>query len=613
MKFADAFWYRYISFDPMKVGSARVVKNTIFGMGVEPDSARFFVWFANANEKVFVEYEDVQKLDAASRPFRGKINGEPVPTGVTSKELLSVQGNQNSSLMTPYEPRSTRSSVKEKSPEVPDQRPVDVLREMVKSYPYVYGLPLRPYDANFVIDEPHMYLTQGEWYSLGNDHPDDVCRHGVVCYAKRLGMDDAKAFDMYPLTSNTFSKTHWETTIEDWLGTMVNEAESRIIEEFGEVTSRTIRAFTEGWQRSQMFMVKHDLSKSHKDWVETYAVSQSKWDAMNEVFTAIRKQDIEELLNELATSIVDINVVKSVEASIVDYLKADDKNMTLERLDEWMDILRYPSKRKNVAKNHALYIASRDEEDDERFDKFDLWEDALWEVQPHRIKQALAEWIAQRDLAKADAPAKVEGQESLPNRPVIAEWKTPFPLEIKMTDRVIETGSGGGVRPCSDQRIIDLMSEIMPILGNRVPMKLQFLTWGIGSSTSMITYLGKAKQILSINPEQIKQIYGRCDVDTLGSAITHEMAHYVMRQIMKNSDLMKFKRQVASINLHSSQNNAAGSTYPFYHEQFAMLCEYGVWNTCARKLQSTRGWDIANKYFNVTQHITPDIIKKYQI
>lgn len=611
MKFADAFWYRYISFDPMKVGSARVVKNTIFGMGVEPDSARFFVWFTNANEKVFVEYEDVQKLDAASRPFRGKINGEQVPSGVTSKELLSVQGSQNSSLMTPAPSRST---VKEKSPEVPDQRPVDVLREMLKDYPYVYGLPMRPYDSNFVIDEPHIYLTQGEWYSLGNDHPDDVCRHGVVCYAKRLGMDDARAFDMYPLTSNTFSKTHWETTIEDWLGTMVNEAETQIVDQFGEVTSRTIRAYTEDWRRSNMFMIKHELSKSHKDWVASYAVSQSKWDAMNEIFTAIRKQDIEELLNELATSIVDMDTVRSVEEAIVNFLKADDKNMTLERLDEWMEIIRYPSKRKNVAKNHPLFIASRDEEDDERFEKFDLWEDALWEVRPHRIKQQLADWIAERDLEKqANATPKVEGQDSLPNRPIIAEWKTPFPLEIKMTDRVIETGSGGGVRPCTDQRIIDLMSEIMPILGNRVPMQLQFLTWGIGNSTSMITYLGKAKQILSINPEQIKQIYGRCDVDTLGSAITHEMAHYVMHQIMKNSDLMKFKRQVASINLHSSQNNAAGSTYPFYHEQFAMLCEYGVWNTCARKLQSTRGWDIANKYFNVTQHITPDIIKKYQI
>lgn len=612
MKFADAFWYRYISFDPIKVGSARVVKNTIFGMGVESDSARFFVWFANTNEKVFVEYDDIQKLDASSRPYRGKVNGESVPSGVTSKELLAVQGSKNSSLMTPTKPNNVRSNVKEKSPEVPDQRPADVLREMVKSYPFVYGLPLRPYDSNFVIDEPHMYLTKGEWYSLGNDHPDSTCRHGVVCYAKRLGMDDAKAFDMYPLTSNTFSKTHWETTIEDWLGTMVNEAETRIIDQFGDVTSRSIREYTEEWRRSQMFMVKHDLSKNHKDWVASYAVSQSKWDAMNEIFTAINKGDIEELLNELATSIVDLDTVKSVEASIVDYLKSDDANMTLERLDEWMDILRYPSKRKNVAKNHSLYVASRDEEDDERFDKFELWEDALWEVKPHRIKKPLADWIAERDLSKSLAPAKVEGQNSLPNRPVIAEWKTPFPLDIKMTNVVIETG-GGGVRPCTDQRIIDLMSEIMPILGNRVPMKLHFLTWGIGQSTSMITYLGKAKQILSVNPDQIKQIYGRCDLDTLGSAITHEMAHYVMRQIMKNSDLMRFKREVASINLHSSQNNAAGSTYPFYHEQFAMLCEYGVWNTCARQLQSTRGWEIANKYFNVTQHITPDITKKYEI
>lgn len=609
MKFADAFWYRYISFDPMKVGSARVVKNTTFGMGVEPDSARFFVWFANANEKVFVEYEDVQKLDSVSRPFRGKINGEQVPSGVTPKELLALQGSLNSSIVSPQSTKSTRSSVKEKSPEVPDQRPVDVLREMVKSYPYVYGLPLRPYDANFVIDEPHIFLTQSEWYSLGNDHPDEVCKHGVVCYSTRLGMDDAKTFDMYPLTSNTFSKTHWEATIEDWLGTMVNEAEFRILEKFGEVTSRTIREFMEDWQRSQMFIVKHDLSRSHKDWVATRVVSKSKWDTMNEVFTAINKQDIEELLNELATSIVDIDVVRSVEASIVDYLKADDRKMTLGSLDEWMDILRYPSKRKNFAKNHALYLEGRAG----NFDKIDLWEDALWEVSPYRIKHSLSEWIAGRDASKAKPSVKVEGQESLPNRPVIAEWKTPYPLDIKMTDHVIETSSGGAVVPCTDQRIIDLMSEIMPLLGNRIPMRLSFLTWGIGGSTSMITYLGKAKQILSINPEQIKQIYGRCDVDTLGSAITHEMAHYVMHQVMKNSDLMKFKRQVAAINLHSSQNNAAGSTYPFYHEQFAMLCEYGVWNTCARKLQSTRGWDIANKYFNVTQHLTPDIIEKYQI
>lgn len=616
MKPTDAFWYRYISFDPLKVGSARIVKNTIFGMGVDPDSARFVVWFTNSNERVFVEFDDIQKLDMASRPYKGKINGEEVPQGVTAKSLLQEQGYATANLgYRDTSARTPKPAAKEKTAEVPDQRPVDVLREILKDYPYVYGLTLRPYSADLVIDEPHIFLTQGEWYSLGNDHEDKYCRHGVVCYAKRLGVDDAKAFDMFPLTTNTLSKSAWDEEVEGWLSSIVNELEIRILEQSGgSLTSNTIQNYTSDWMRSKMMGIKHDLARNHPQWVASPDDGQSKWDRMQKALGEIRVGDIEAWLMELADPIADPEVVQSALKVLLEHVQREDPNMTEESLGEWLEIYKSPSRRLRACKLHPYYEPSKrgGVDHDTAWADYDKLEAACWEIKLDDIEKGLREWMSSRnkaDAAKGEEKPTADNQ--LPNRPVINDWMTPFPVEIRMTNSVIDT-SGGAVRPCTDQRIIELMNEIVPRLGNKIPMKLGYLVWGIGSSTSMITYLGKAKQILCICPAQIEKIYGRCDVDTLGSAITHEMAHYVMHQIMKNSDIMKFKRQAAGINLHSSQNNASGSPYPFYHEQFAMLAEYGVWGTCARGLQSTKGWDIVSKYFNISQHITPEVIKKYQ-
>ncbi len=614
MRFDNTFWYRYISFEPAKVGRARLVKNTIYGIGIDADVSRFYIWFVNTNEKVFVEYEDLQKLDAASRPYNGKINGEQVESGVTPTRLLAIQSSMKSNVVP--EPsdifRRPKSNVKEKSQEVVDQRSVDVLREMLKSYPYVYGLTLRPYDSHFVVDEPHIFMTQGEWYSLGNDHDDRKCHHGVVCYSKRIGVDDAKSFDMYPLTSNTLSASAWEEEVEDWLTTIVTEAEVRIYAEYGSLTSKTIREFTSNWVRSEMHLVKYDLSRDHPQWVESSEVSSSKWTRMQEVLADIKKNDIEALLNVLAKSIANPSLIREVEEHIVNFLKTEDPSMNLERLDEWMGILEAPSRRVKFAKDHPFYKNQYGDDVDESIKNFDDLEDACWEINESRIKRTLTAWIDSREAEKQAADAdKTHGNITLPNRAVISEWVTPHPITLRMTSKVISLRDGA-LRPCTDQRIIDLMNEIVPLIGNRVSMRLDHLVWGIGNSTSMVTYRTTSKQLLTICPEQIIQIYGRCDLDTLGSAVTHEMAHYVLNQVVKNSDEMKFKREAAGINLHNSQNNASGSTYPFYHEQFAMLAEYGVWNTCARGLQSTKGWEIVNKYFNIETHITPDVIKLYQ-
>lgn len=199
----------------------------------------------------------------------------------------------------------------------------------------------------------------------------------------------------------------------------------------------------------------------------------------------------------------------------------------------------------------------------------------------------------------------------IPNNPQWNPNKSEFPLELRPLEKVYKSGGAGDIVPCTDQEIIDMINEVSEHLGNRMKLNLPYLRWGIGKFTAIISLRRGAGQVLSICPSELKQHYGRVDATILGSAITHEMAHYTFDNVVRESDRRKFRRATSGIRIHSSQMSSSGSPYPFYHEQFAMLAEFGVWGSCARGLQTTKGFDICNKYFECDTRINDEILENY--
>lgn len=105
-----------------------------------------------------------------------------------------------------------------------------------------------------------------------------------------------------------------------------------------------------------------------------------------------------------------------------------------------------------------------------------------------------------------------------------------------------------------------------------------------------------------LNPGQLTRIFGSLSVDGIAQVLTHELAHYAIKNVLKNSDVIKFKKQVAAKRLHKDQFNHPGYANPWWDEAFAILVEAMVHGQSVRGFTTPVGWEIAEKYF-VNQYL----------
>lgn len=177
-----------------------------------------------------------------------------------------------------------------------------------------------------------------------------------------------------------------------------------------------------------------------------------------------------------------------------------------------------------------------------------------------------------------------------------------IPLELKSIQKEVELMAGTKIYPL-DTRMKDLLDEASKYLGllKKISARTLRISMSEETSTSLITSMrGKTMRDIYINiqPTQLARLNGgRFDASILAQAITHELGHYIWNQnVVRTSDQMKFKKQIAGLRFHPDQYNHKQG-YPWYEEHWAMLCEYLVHGRSARKLQNPAGAEIAAKYF----------------
>ena len=181
----------------------------------------------------------------------------------------------------------------------------------------------------------------------------------------------------------------------------------------------------------------------------------------------------------------------------------------------------------------------------------------------------------------------------------------PKPKQVKISLRDVQEPYkftfGTGHVPSTT--LWDLVKEAEDYLGLKIKINTDvvLITESEELPTSLITrhkYGSSKKIFLNLKPSELASVNkGKLDGAIVASAITHELAHYVIHEAIKNSDLRRWKKEVAALKFHKDQYNH-GQGYPWWDEHFAMLCEHMVHGHSARRLNSTIGLDIAEKYFD---------------
>lgn len=157
------------------------------------------------------------------------------------------------------------------------------------------------------------------------------------------------------------------------------------------------------------------------------------------------------------------------------------------------------------------------------------------------------------------------------------------------------------VMPPSDS-MYDMVEKSLGYLGTRIPFKFPIkIAVGPNFGTSIVTQTDRTKAnkdiYIVIDPPQLQRLFGSITVELLAQVLTHELAHYALKNVVRNSDLIMFKRQIAAKKLHKDQFNHPGYSYPWWDEAFAILCEAMVHGRSARGFSTPIGWEIAEKYF----------------
>ena len=153
---------------------------------------------------------------------------------------------------------------------------------------------------------------------------------------------------------------------------------------------------------------------------------------------------------------------------------------------------------------------------------------------------------------------------------------------------------------------VDLLKTARKNLGILAHAKLTESKIVLGESrdcsTSLLTFkaVGKLSRIFCIlNRAQLVMINdGKAlTADLVAQVITHEFAHYVYSNTIRNSDKERFLKKVAGLSIHKDQLNHRGYSYAWHDEHWACLAESMVHGKCARGIVSNLGWEIVAKYF----------------
>lgn len=154
-----------------------------------------------------------------------------------------------------------------------------------------------------------------------------------------------------------------------------------------------------------------------------------------------------------------------------------------------------------------------------------------------------------------------------------------------------------------NDRIFKMVTEASAMLGIKVPFKKSVQ---VAVSTQVPTCMmgiynkirGSYDTYIVINLGQLQSIFGRITAVNLAQVLTHELAHYIMDyKVMKQSDLIKFKKLIAAKAAHKDQFNHPGYSYAWWKEAWAILCEAMVHGRSVRGFSTELGYDIAQKYF----------------
>lgn len=182
-----------------------------------------------------------------------------------------------------------------------------------------------------------------------------------------------------------------------------------------------------------------------------------------------------------------------------------------------------------------------------------------------------------------------------------------FPIKIGLPKEPEVIKFGGSLVPLMPitGQLLEIVEKSLSYLGTRVaPKATRFNLYESKNSSTCFLSKGSASGIdnnyLIIQRFQLAELNdGLIDVALMARVITHELAHYMWHSgVVKQSDLERFRKQLAARRLHPNQFEHAGYGYPWYEEAWAILAEYMVHGKSARRLSTSEGYEIVAKYFD---------------
>lgn len=175
------------------------------------------------------------------------------------------------------------------------------------------------------------------------------------------------------------------------------------------------------------------------------------------------------------------------------------------------------------------------------------------------------------------------------------------PIAFEVVDSPVLTSFGKIFPPTSS--ILKLYEKALPMVGCKVKFKtpIQFGVSNDMGSCIIQRFLpnrGLYEVTIVINPGQLVRLNGSLTPQFVAQVLTHELGHHVVKHILKNSEIMRWKKEIAAKKLHKDQFNHPGYSNPWWDEAFAILVESMVHGRSARGFSTPIGWEIAQKYFS---------------
>jgi hypothetical protein len=174
-------------------------------------------------------------------------------------------------------------------------------------------------------------------------------------------------------------------------------------------------------------------------------------------------------------------------------------------------------------------------------------------------------------------------------------------IELEPLTEIRKTSFGPVIPPSG--KVYDLIVAGFGYVGLRKTFKRPVAvgvssTIGCSIMRSFNPVRGYKENTIIINVNQMRQLFGVVNAKTIGQVFTHELGHYLINnKVIKQTELMRFKKAVAARSLHPDQFNHPGYSYPWWEEAWAMLCEAMVHGHSVRGFQDPTGWKIAERYF----------------